>query len=203
MSAETIYIFALAAVLLALSPGPDILFVFTQSLVSGARVGVWVTFGLGTGLIFHSAMVALGLAAVIKTSPVLYTAITWLGAAYLLWLAWQSWRSAVSVGGCERIDTGWWALYRRGIVMNISNPKVAIFFLAFLPQFTQSGGWPIAVQVMVLGLTFMLCGFAVFISVAFAAGWLNKRFVTPTRLRILNRCAAIVFVAMALRLVLV
>lgn len=202
MSVETLGLFSVAAVLLALSPGPDNLFVFTQSLVHGAKVGLWVILGLCSGLLFHALLVAFGVAAALKAAPTLFNFLRLVGAAYLLWLAWQAWRAPVTLASARNVDLAPLALYRRGIVMNVSNPKVAIFFLAFLPQFTQPDGWPVALQVILLGALFMVWGFLVFTAIALAAGWLHSQCVIGSRLQVLNRCAALVFVGLAVRIVL-
>lgn len=195
--------FALASLLLALAPGPDNIFVMTQSAVSGARAGVMVVLGLCSGLVFHSAAVALGLAALIAASPAAFTALKFAGAGYLLYLAYGAFRAGVSdhAGKVERLSDG--ALYRRGVIMNISNPKVAIFFLAFFPQFMSTSYGPTGLQVGVLGLTFMVVAFLTFGAIALMAGWLSGWLTrTPKAEIVINRIAGLVFLGLALKLVL-
>lgn len=227
--ADTLALFFAAAVALALAPGPDNLFVLTQAALHGRAAGVWVTCGLCTGLLVHTGAVALGVAAVLKTSPLAFRALTLAGAAYLLWLAWGAVRAGADAGpatGASRVGQepatgagpldegpapslrraegpGAMALLRRGVVMNVTNPKVAIFFLAFLPPFADPARGPVVPQVLVLGAVFMVATFAVFGGVAWAAGfvggWLRR---TPRAQVVMNRVAAAVFVVLALRLLL-
>lgn len=194
-----------ASLLLALTPGPDNLFVLTQAAVHGRAAGLLVTLGLCTGLFAHTAAVALGVAALLAASPVAFTVLKTVGAAYLLWLAWGAFRagaSTVAGDGSRALRPG--QLYRRGIVMNVTNPKVSLFFLAFLPQFADPEHGPVAPQLVVFGGAFLVATLLVFGGVAVAAGmlgdWLRQR---PGAQRALNRLAGLVFVALAARLVLV
>ena len=202
VSAPDIALFIAAAVALALAPGPDNLFVLMQSALHGPRAGVWVTFGLCTGLLVHTAAVVLGVAALLLTSTLAFNLIKIIGAAYLLYLAWGAFRASASGlpgQAPQRLSTS--ALYRRGIIMNITNPKVAIFFLAFLPQFADPGRGSVSLQVLIYGTVFILCALTVFCSIAWSAGflggWLRR---TPYAETLLNRVAGAVFVALALRL---
>lgn len=123
-----------ASLLLAIAPGPDNLFVLMQSAVFGVRAGMIVVLGLATGLLLQTLAAALGIAAVVAAVPALFWAIKCLGAAYLLWLAWQAWTHAKDAArGHDAVKLSGLALWRRGVVMNITNPKVQIFFLAFFP----------------------------------------------------------------------
>ena len=132
LALDTLVTFFSASVLLGLAPGPDNLFVLTQSALRGRGAGLLVTLGLCTGLIAHTAAVSLGVAAVFQTSALAFTLLKLVGAGYLLWLAWQAFRAAAAALPTGRAALAGWALYRRGIVMNVTNPKVSIFFLAFL-----------------------------------------------------------------------
>jgi threonine/homoserine/homoserine lactone efflux protein len=190
------------AVLLALAPGPDNLFVLMQSARSGPRGGLAVVAGLCTGLIVHTLAVALGLAALIAASPSAFTALKLAGAIYLLWLAWGAWRAPADWHGEAPPAGEGWRLYRRGIVMNVTNPKVSIFFLAFLPQFVSIDAGPPALQVAWFGLLFMVATFLVFGGIALGAGALGQWLQRSARLRQgLNRAAALVFAGLAARLV--
>lgn len=142
LNLDTTLTFFAASVMLALVPGPDNVFVLLHSAAHGWRSGLLVVLGLCTGLMFHTAAVALGLAALMASSSTAFTALTLLGAMYLLWLAWQSWNAPVqspdtpaSIENSES-DSGLSTrqTYARGVLMNITNPKVAIFFLAFCPN---------------------------------------------------------------------
>lgn len=201
-SLETAWAFFGVSLLLGLSPGPDNVFVLMQSATHGRRAGWLVTLGLCTGLLGHTAAVALGLAAVLATSATAFTLLKLAGAAYLLYLAWGAWRAPVgelSAPVNASLEAG--HMYRRGVVMNLTNPKVGIFFLAFLPQFVRPEAGPVALQVISLGALFILSTLLVFGSVAFFAAWIGGRLrqSAPAQ-RWLNRSAAVVFAGLALRL---
>lgn len=199
---DTLLAFFGIAVLLALTPGPDNLFVLMQSAMWGRAAGMLVVLGLCTGLLGHTAAVAVGLAAVFAASPAAFTALKLAGAAYLAWLAWQAWRAPAEAGGQGRVEPlPRAALYRRGIIMNLTNPKVLLFFFAFLPQFTRPAAGPMAWQIVELGTAFIVATLLVFGAIAFfsgAFGQLLRR--SPAAQRWLNRAAALVFVGLALRL---
>jgi threonine/homoserine/homoserine lactone efflux protein len=194
--------FLLASALLTLAPGPDNLFVLTQSALHGSKAGVMVTLGLCTGLIVHTTLIALGVAAIFMVSITAFVALKLLGAAYLLYLAWQLLRAAATPADARKPPALTpRQLYVRGILMNISNPKVAIFFLAFLPQFArpEAGGMPL--QLFTLGLSFIAVAFVIFASISVVAGRLAGWLGASARAQILlNRAAALVFIGLALKL---
>lgn len=202
LSTETIITFLTASVLLGLAPGPDNIFVLTQSALHGRTAGLVVMLGLCTGLIVHSAAVAFGVAAIFQTSSAAFSTLKLLGAGYLLYLAWQACRAkATNISAASNGIFAHGKLYRRGIIMNVTNPKVSIFFLAFLPQFADPSRGPITVQIMLLGGLFILATVVVFGGVAVLAGTLSQWFAQSERVQIaLNRIAAIVFVGLALKL---
>lgn len=188
-----------ASLLLAAAPGPDNLFVLAQSAAYGARAGMIVVLGLITGLVFQTAAAALGLAAVVAASPVLFTAIKLVGAAYLAYLAVMAWCHPVSEGTSQTVSLSGMALWRRGVIMNVTNPKVQIFFLSFFPQFVREGteGAALVIQMIIQGVTFMGATLVVFGAVAWGAGSLADRFRRPKVQLILNRSSAVLFAALA------
>lgn len=178
--------FIIAAVLLTLLPGPDILLVITQSVMRGAKTGIIFAAGLCTGIIFHTSIVAFGLSPLITGTPELFTAVKIAGALYLIYLgirAFLSRRTATleisgEASGTPAAAPGKLQYYKRGVIMNVLNPKVILFFLALFPQFiTVQPGESAALQFMILGIIFMLQGFAIFSAVAFCAGKLSRRLV--------------------------
>ncbi|PAT41340.1 LysE family translocator [Vandammella animalimorsus] len=214
-SLDTLLQFFGLTVLLALSPGPDNLFVLMQSIQHGWRTGLLVVLGLCLGVCLHTLAVAMGLAALLAASPQLLTLLKLLGAAYLLWLAWGAWHAPVAARTPDAAPQApqapqiaqrpslRQALRRigRGLVMNLSNPKVLLFFLAFLPQFAHPARGPVAAQVVVLGAVFALSTLLVFGSIAFFSGSFGQALQRSARMqRVLNRSASIVFAALALRL---
>ena len=198
--------FFAASLLLGIAPGPDNIFVLTQSAVYGAGAGMVTTLGLVTGLCVHTTAVALGVAAIFQTSPLAFTILKAVGAAYLLWLAWLSFRAGAALAvtkGDGAPFPGYVPLYRRGIVMNVTNPKVSLFFLAFLPQFCDPTRGSVAVQVLILGALFMLATIVVFWVVAALGGRLAVWFNSSQRGQIMmQRVAGSIFVAMAAALLL-
>jgi threonine/homoserine/homoserine lactone efflux protein len=190
------------SLLLGLSPGPDNVFVLMQSATHGRQAGLLVTLGLCLGLIGHTAAVALGLAAVLAASPVAFTVLKLCGAAYLLYLAWGAFRAPVGPLALQAVPgLRPWRMVGRGLVMNLSNPKVGIFFLAFLPQFVQPSAGPVVLQVAWLGGLFMLATLLVFGGFAWFAAWVGGWLRGSARAqRGLNWLAGTVFVALALRL---
>ncbi|MEM1223214.1 MAG: LysE family translocator [Verrucomicrobiota bacterium] len=201
-SPETMSTFFVASILLALAPGPDNIFVLTQSALQGTRAGISVTFGLMTGLLFHTTTVALGIAAIVKTSAVAFTALKLFGAAYLIYLAWKAFRTgAHKISQDTEGDLRLSKLYTRGVIMNITNPKVSIFFLAFLPQFTDPTKGAVVLQIMALGTLFMAATLLVFGSIASMSGWLSKWLRSSSQGQIiLNRVAGCVFLGLAIKL---
>ncbi len=199
---DTILLFVTASILLALVPGPDNIFVLTQSMSKGAKPGIFVTLGLCTGLIFHTTAVALGVAAIFQTSQLAFDILKYIGASYLLYLAYLSFKSSSTHHlKANHKELTYVQLYKRGIFMNITNPKVSIFFLAFLPQFTNTSNGSVTIQIFILGFIFILCALVVFISISLLAAkigsWFNK---TKNGEAILNKMAGSVFGLLALKL---
>ena len=196
-------IFFSASILLALAPGPDNIFVLTQSAIRGRLAGWVITLGLCTGLIGHTLLVSSGVAVIFKTSPVAFTSLKLAGVAYLLYLAFLAFRaSAAKLSPFENGGASLFQLYRRGIIMNMTNPKVSIFFLSFLPQFADPERGPLMLQIVTLGFVFMISGLLVFGMISLFAGYLGSRLQQlPKALNIMNRIAATVYVTLAVKLI--
>lgn len=200
--AELLITFFAASVLLGLAPGPDNIFVLTQSALRGKWAGIVVMFGLCTGLLGHSLAVALGIAVIFQTSSIAFTLLKLFGAGYLLYLAWQAFRATetellLDTEGGNRA----WSLYRRGIIMNITNPKVSIFFLAFLPQFADPQRGSVSVQILLLGGLFIVATILVFGGIALLAGALGTWLKRSARVqKVMHRVAGTVFLGLALKL---
>lgn len=193
------------AVLLALSPGPDNLFVITLSALRGVRAGLWVVLGLCSGLIVHTLAVAWGVAALFAASATAFTVLKLLGAAYLLYLAWGAWNAPASVvddsGGPSVPDMTPMQAWLRGVIMNLTNPKVILFFLAFLPQFSNPARGSVAVQTFLLGLIFILAAGLTFSTLALLAGSIGRKLQRSASAQTcLNRSASVVFAGLALKL---
>lgn len=202
---ETIFLFFAASIALGLAPGPDNIFVLTQSALNGRKAGLLVTVGLCTGLLVHTAAVSLGVAAIFQTSVLAFTVLKFVGAGYLLYLAWQAFMSGpAKMGENGQSSMRMRTLYFRGVIMNITNPKVAIFFLAFLPQFADPERGSITVQMMMFGGLFMIATLLVFGTIALTAGFLGEWLKGSEKAQlIMNRIAGTVFTGLALRLAII
>ncbi len=204
LDSNTLIMFLTASTVLAFAPGPDNIFVLTQSVTGGRAAGVKITLGLCTGLLVHTTVVAVGVAAIFRTSVIAFNTLKYIGAAYLLYLAWKAFRASsggIELGDREGLTS--WQLYRRGILMNVTNPKVSIFFMAFLPQFTSPAKGSITLQLVLLGFIFILVTLAVFGLISQLAGtigrWISR---SESGQRWLNRIAGTVFASLAVKLAL-
>lgn len=199
---DTLSLFIAASTALALAPGPDNIFVLTQSALHGPRAGLSVVLGLCSGLAVHTGALALGVAALFAASATAFNVLKVIGALYLLYLAWQAFRADATPLPAEGAPgLGFGKLYRRGVIMNVTNPKVAIFFLAFLPQFTDPAWGALPMQFVLLGVVFSLVTLMVFGAIAWLAGGLAERFRRSGRTQLtLNRIAGTVFATLAIKL---
>lgn len=178
MNTGTFFYFLTASILLTIAPGPDNLYLLTKSLSSGAKAGVILSAGLVSGIVFHTFLVMAGVAAIIQNSQFAMNLLKILGALYLLYLATKSFKSArlnkkISMQKSDS-DSACFELYRRGVLMNVLNPKVLLFFLAFLPQFVNLSADNASTQIILLGLTFAVQGFIIFSAIAIFAGHVRK-----------------------------
>ncbi|KZL09470.1 Homoserine/homoserine lactone efflux protein [Pseudovibrio axinellae] len=189
-------------VLLALAPGPDNIFVLTQSAMCGRMAGFVVTLGLCSGLVFHTAAVALGVAAIFQASETAFTLVKVLGVGYLLYLACGAFTAKPKRLQQNKVDhSTLMPLYRRGVIMNITNPKVAIFFLSFFPHFVDPAYGPVLPQFLQLGVVFIFSTIMVFSAVAIAAGAIGERLSkSEGAQKAMNRIASVIFIGMALKL---
>jgi threonine/homoserine/homoserine lactone efflux protein len=199
---DVLGVFFTTALILGVVPGPDNIFVLTQSAAKGRLSGIVVTFGLLTGLLVHTCAVALGISVIFQTSPVAFTILKVFGVGYLLYLAWGAFRA-----GKEAIDernkkpVSLTSLYRRGIIMNISNPKISIFFLAFLPQFADPARGLIPLQIMILGIAFITATLIIFSLISYLAGTIGDYLKNSEKAQTyLNRSAGIIFIGLAIKL---
>lgn len=192
--------FLLAAWVLILTPGPDMLFVVGQTLAGSARRGWAAMFGIVTGAMVHIALAASGVAALLAASPALFDALRLAGALYLLWLARGALRSAWRGGGQLQPAAPTRAAYRDGLVTNLTNPKVILFFLAFLPQFVNPALGPAWLQMAILGPLVPLMALPVYGLLIAGADRAAARLSSMQRW--LDGLAGLLFLALGLRLLL-
>jgi len=190
-----------ATLALNLAPGPDMLYVSTRSLTQGRRAGVISALGIAAGSVVHTVAIASGLAALLRAVPLAYEIVRFAGAAYLIWLGIQALLAKTGPLDGKPLDrASEWTIFRQGVITNLLNPKVALFFLAFLPQFVREDG-PVALQIIVLGCLFNLSGTLVNIGVAQVAASARGWLATGERVqRIFRWLTASVFVGLGLRL---
>ncbi|MGB5359241.1 MAG: LysE family translocator [Eudoraea sp.] len=172
MNYEILSAFILATAALAISPGPDNIYVLTQSISNGIKYGLSTTAGLITGCIVHTTFLAFGVSALIKDNDQLFFVIKLFGAFYLFYLAYKVYYTKVHIklDSTEIPKKSLSQLFRQGFIMNVLNPKVTIFFLAFFPGFLFSKDLNTVIQFYVLGLIFMIVTFLIFSSIALLSG---------------------------------
>lgn len=201
MNLEILISFVASVVVLAVSPGPDNIFVLTQSVVNGRKYGIATVLGLMTGCIIHTSLIAFGVSLIIAESPTLFFIIKLFGASYLLYLAYQVYKSDASI----LINTKNFAkkstsqLFKTGFLMNVLNPKVTIFFLAFFPRFLFSEELSNVIQFYILGGLFILTSFVIFSSISFLGGLISERIKENKNIGVwLKYMQIIVFIGIAI-----
>ncbi|WP_312524611.1 LysE family translocator [Paracoccus sp. (in: a-proteobacteria)] len=190
--------FMAGALVLNLVPGPDVLFASACGIQSGPKAGALAGIGVGIGVLFHLFLATIGLGAVVAAHPNALNAIKYIGAAYLLYLAWKSWNEG-EISTSARAASRPWNIVRRGMLSNLLNPKPVLFLVAFLPQFTNVSYGPIWQQILGLGLMFVVSGTLVTIGYGVIAGCFGE--VIGKRSSIVNKVAAVMFAGLAVRLV--
>jgi threonine/homoserine/homoserine lactone efflux protein len=197
-------LFIAASALLAIAPGPDVIYVLTRGIAQGTRAGLAAAFGFASGCIFHTVLAAVGIAALIRASDVAFNAVRYAGAAYLIWIGIQALRhrSSFSIEAqFERRALG--TIYRQSVLGNMLNPKVTLFFLAFLPQFVNASAGHVGWQMGLLGVIFMVVTIVIFGAVAIFSGWIGdwvRR--KPAIGARLNVFAGLTFIALGIRVAL-
>jgi len=200
---QTLALFVAASVVLIVTPGPDMLLVIARSIQGGPRDGVLVAAGLVGGLLLHTAIVTLGLAALLAASIVAFNVVKWTGAAYLAWLGVQILRHAGDSAALDAPRRSYRTreLLTQGFLSAALNPKLALFFLAFLPQFADGRAAPVAAQLALLGTLFTLMGCGSYAALSFVVGR-ARGFLASRLRRHLERAAGVLLIVLALRLAL-
>lgn len=199
---SSLLLFLPTSLLLIFAPGPDIIFTLTQGVTQGKRAGVLTALGLAAGNSIHTIAAAFGLSIIFKTSLFAFTLLKIVGVGYLLYLAWQAIRhrnDPVILNSGENSVSGK-SLFLKGFLMNILNPKVAIFFLAFLPQFVSPRNGSIALQMITLGIIFMVMVAIIFGSIGYFAGAFRGVLGKSRVTRHLNLSSAGIFILLGLKL---
>ena len=195
--------FMVAAVALNLTPGPDMAYVAGRTLAEGRAAGIAGAFGVAAGLLVHTALAAVGLSSLLHYAPLAFEVVKYAGAAYLVWIAVGLWRTDAGLTAGESWRRGIGRSFVDGALTNLLNPKVALFFLAFLPQFAAPARGGVASQMLILGLAFNTSGTLVNLAVVLLTARARRAVgASPLFIRLLRRAAALVFVGLAARLAL-
>jgi len=190
-------LFAFATFVLTVTPGPGVLYVVGRSIGGGRRIGLVSMLGIETGEAFYIAAAALGITALLATSAIALSVVRYAGAAYLLYLGVRAWRHPDDGHETERGPAGHSAAYRRGLVVQLLNPKVAVFFLAYFPQFIRPGH-PVAPQVIVLGCVYLAIAVITDSGYVLLASWIADKLARTVRAqRRRARASAVIYVALA------
>ncbi|NCT09211.1 MAG: LysE family translocator [Flavobacteriia bacterium] len=198
---ETLISFVFATSILAISPGPDNIFVLTQSIVNGKKYGFATIFGLMTGCLIHTSLVAFGVSALIKENENLFFVLKLFGAIYLIYLAYKVFKSDTKIiFSTQNVSLKTTTqLFKTGFLMNVLNPKVTIFFLAFFSQFLFSHEISMILQFYILGLIFILVSFVIFGGIALLGGKVSTYLMHQNNIGLVIKWAQIVvFVGIAL-----
>ena len=194
-------LFLVASALLTIAPGPDIVYVLTRGISQGRRAGFAAALGFATGVIFHTALAALGIAALIRSSEFAFSLVRYAGAAYLIYLGIRALasRSAFTLGQ-ENSAIALWTVYKQSVIGNALNTKVTLFFLSFLPQFIDVSAGHVELQMVLLGAVFMLQTVLIFGAVAFFSGAISEKLRSNSAISDrLNIFTGIIFIALGIR----
>ncbi len=198
------WLFIATAVILVITPGQDTFFILGRSLSGGRAAGIAAALGITAGSVIHTFAAALGLSALLATSPYAFMAVKFAGAAYLIYIGVRALLTRASgLPGHDTTagDDGRWPAFRQGIVSNLLNPKVALFFLALMPQFIEAASTHKVGAFLALGLSFVTLGVAWCLVLAVAAAKLRGAFLRrPSMANVLNKVAGAMFIALGLKL---
>ena len=198
------WLFIATAIILVITPGQDTFFILGRSLSGGRSAGVAAALGITVGSVLHTFAAALGLSALLATSPYAFMAVKFAGAAYLLYIgirALVSRSNGLPTDDAPGTDDGRWSAFRQGILTNLLNPKVALFFLALMPQFIEAASTHKVGAFLALGLSFVSLGVVWCLVLAIAAARLRGAFLRrPSMASVLNKVAGAMFIALGLKL---
>ena len=197
--------FVLASIMLNLIPGPDTFYILGRSMAQGKRTGIASALGISAGAVCHTLMAAVGLSALITASPVAFTAVKWAGAAYLVYMGIKMvfTRQSGLAGNGPLTEQSFAGVFQQGLITNALNPKVALFFLAFLPQFIAPDSTSHFTSFLLLGLTFVVTSSVYGLCLATASAFISKKLrENPAYLNYLNKFTGTLLVGLGVRLAL-
>ena len=189
---------------LIIAPGPDMIYVITRGIAHGRRAGMLSAIGVICGILVHTFAAAFGLTLVFQTSAFAFLIVKYLGAMYLIYLGIVSWRDKKAFGlQTSSTPVSSYRLFWQGVLSNVLNPKIAIFFLAFLPQFVDKAGSQVTLQLIMLGLTFAFLGLLFLLVIGYSSGtigsWITDR---PQYTHFLGRLSGAILIGLGVRLAL-
>jgi threonine/homoserine/homoserine lactone efflux protein len=203
MTFYTLLGYLIACMALTIAPGPDNIFVITQGLTRGRKAAIITALGMCSGITVHTTAAALGISAIFYSSAAAFNLVKYAGAVYLLYLAWKALRSTADLKLSTERTLPATALFRRGFIMNVLNPKVALFFLAFLPQFVVPANGRVPLQMLLLGVIFMGQAVIIFATIGWFSGTIGKTIsARPRSARYFDWLTAGVFALLGIRLAL-
>jgi len=203
MNIYTLLGFLCASMALTISPGPDNIFVITQGITRGRKAAIVTALGMCSGITVHTTAAAFGISAIFYSSAAAFNLVKYAGAGYLIYLAFKTVRGTGTIMPVSSEVIPVTALFRRGFIMNVLNPKVALFFLAFLPQFVNPAAGQLPLQMSFLGAIFMLQAVVIFSLIGWFSGTIGRRLLAkPHIARYFDRLTAGVFAGLGLKLVL-
>jgi threonine/homoserine/homoserine lactone efflux protein len=203
MTLSMVLCFLGASAALTIAPGPDNIFVLTQGIARGRKPAIVTALGMCSGISVHTTAAAFGLSAVFYSSAVAFNVVKYAGAAYLLYLAWKVSKERSTIRLSSADERASVALFKRGFIMNVLNPKVAMFFLAFLPQFVTPDSDYFALQMLLLGFIFMVQAVIIFCLIGFFSGSIgNFILARPQIAKYFDWLTAGVFASLGVRLAL-
>ncbi|ABK99600.1 LysE family translocator [Pelobacter propionicus] len=203
MTASTLLYFLGVSMALTIAPGPDNIFVMAQGITRGRKQAIVTALGMCSGVSVHTTAAAFGISALFYSSVLAFNIVKYAGAAYLLYLACMTMKERSSVRLAADDDRPLSALFKRGFIMNVLNPKVALFFLAFLPQFVSPAAGSVPLQMLLLGLIFMLQAVVIFCVIGYFSGGIGGYLLARPRIaRSFDWLTAGVFASLGIRLAL-
>ena len=199
---DVLPVFLITISVLLVTPGPDVAFVIATGVAEGRRTAMWASIGIASAMFFHAVLAAVGIAAVVATSPLAYDIIRYGGAAYLVYLAYKSFKSKPFKAPGQQTIRSPFENLRRGFLTNLLNPKAILFSGVFLPQFASEQFGPIVPQIISLGALLALCGLGFYTFLSAASGTFGKWLLSSDRRQmLLERVMGVVFLGLAMRLV--
>jgi threonine/homoserine/homoserine lactone efflux protein len=189
--------FALTAMIIEITPGPNMTYLATLSLSRGAGTGFAAVAGIALGLMTYGLLATFGLTAIIDDSPLLYGLLRWGGVLYLLYLAWDTWTDGDDASS-EKVDERAWPAFRRGLITNLLNPKAAVFYIAVLPEFIRPDGGSVMRQTLQLSVIYVAIATLIHTTIVALAGSLQSTIVTAGNRSGIRRAFALILVGIAI-----